>query len=311
MIVLPSLVFYVQAAGGTKEQYGLVCSSFALASFVFKPILGYWSDITGNKFRVPYLASIGAAMLGALLYFLASLFSGLTSVTLILVGRLLGGCGAANNSLGYTYIAQVINHEVMTQASAILSMIRVIGMSVAPAFNAVLKNVHFEFQFFGNEVEVNPLNSVGLVIFVGNALGFIVIYMFLKEPLDRCTHGVMLRRVSLLSWQFWRSFSQPDIFVPLMAYFTLNFTFQFMETSLAPAAHDALGWETVAISFIFGIDAIFSFLVYVITFQLSCKGVKDTDLMKAGLWFSTIGYTCMYLWWRQGISVAKFVVPSK
>src|SRR3569623_89643 len=143
MIVLPSLIFYVQRAGGTKEQYGIVCSAFALASFTFKPILGFWSDKSGNKFRAPYLTSIAIASLGALLYFMASLFDGATAIKLIFLGRLLGGCGAANNSLGYTYISQVVPQEEMTKASAILSMVRVFGMSVAPGFNALLYRVNF------------------------------------------------------------------------------------------------------------------------------------------------------------------------
>lgn len=142
MIVLPSLIFYVQRAGGTKEQYGVVCSAFALASFAFKPVLGYWSDAAGNKFRAPYLTSMAVAAAGGLLYFLSSLFEGRSAMGLLLVGRLLGGCGAANNSLGYTYIARVVPQDEMTRASSILSMVRIFGMSVAPGFNALLSKVN-------------------------------------------------------------------------------------------------------------------------------------------------------------------------
>lgn len=37
MAVAPSLIFYVNQLGGTKEQYGLIMSAFSFMSFCFKP----------------------------------------------------------------------------------------------------------------------------------------------------------------------------------------------------------------------------------------------------------------------------------
>lgn len=37
MAVAPSLVFYVDQLGGSKEQYGLIMSVFSLSSFCLKP----------------------------------------------------------------------------------------------------------------------------------------------------------------------------------------------------------------------------------------------------------------------------------
>ena len=37
MAVAPSLIFYVQELGGTKEQYGLIMSAFSFCSFCLKP----------------------------------------------------------------------------------------------------------------------------------------------------------------------------------------------------------------------------------------------------------------------------------
>jgi ceroid-lipofuscinosis MFS transporter 7 len=90
MIVAPSIVFYVRQLGGTLGQYGVIISAFSFASFLFKPVLGYWTDKAG-KFRLPYLSSLAAAIVGSSLYFLASAFSGSTAIALLLAGRLLGG----------------------------------------------------------------------------------------------------------------------------------------------------------------------------------------------------------------------------
>ena len=73
MAVSPSLIFYVLQLGGSKEQYGLIMSTFSFASFSIKPIYGAWVDKSGNKFRVPYLTSLAISVAGALLYFTAVL----------------------------------------------------------------------------------------------------------------------------------------------------------------------------------------------------------------------------------------------
>ena len=401
MIVLPSLIFYVQRAGGTKEQYGIVWSSFAFASFFTKPVLGYWSDHCRrgprkggyqNHFRAPYLTSIAIATLGAFLYFAACLvapydttreyeqnvessaeqlsstvpvhhFS--TAMKFILAGRILNGMGAANNSLGYAYIAQVIPQQHMTQASAVLSMIRVFGMSIAPAFNILLNMVHYtvtipflavnldpgqdenqrylKVEYYS--LEIDPMNVVGIVLVLSNLIGFLVIWIMLEEPDGTVMTSNQSTKDSLLIYDeikeecqckggcicdvnasqpatsmpspgnttidFVRQAFRREVAVPILAYFTLNFNFQFMETGLAPAANDALGWGTVAISTVFGIDAILIFFVYMITFQLSAHGVNDISLMKTGLVCSVLGYSSIYLTWYHGTRPWMFVLPGK
>jgi len=178
MVVAPSIVFYVLGSGGTKEQYGIILSAFSFASFSFKPVFGYWSDKSGGKFRSPYLVSIAIASSGGLLYFLGSAFHGPTAIGIILAGRLLGGVGAANQTLGFTYIAQVIPRKHLTKASALLSMTRVMGMAVAPGLNLFMTDINGTLF----SMEVTPLNAVGLFLFFSNALSFVIIYLLLKEP---------------------------------------------------------------------------------------------------------------------------------
>jgi MFS transporter, ceroid-lipofuscinosis neuronal protein 7 len=127
MVVAPSLVFYVtEQLGGSNTVYGIILSAFSFMSFCGKPTLGYWSDATGGTFRKPYLCSIVIAGVGGILYFVASqdvVIAASSSDTktlglaLVLVGRLLGGVGAANATLGFSYIALVVPPSQLTQAS--------------------------------------------------------------------------------------------------------------------------------------------------------------------------------------------------
>lgn len=305
MVVAPSLVFYVLQLGGTKDQYGVILSVFSFASFCFKPALGYWCDKSGYKFRKPYLLSISMASLGGLLYFGASAYHGRTALALIVLGRFCGGIGGANSTLGFTYIAQVMLEDQLTKANAVLSMVRVIGMAVAPASFRLLDGIHG--SFFG--LEVTPLNAVGLVLFSCNMLSFIVIYFLLEEPPEHTKPQGSVNEADERSWKFWKSIFALDIIVPIFGILSLNANFQLLETGLAPASSDALGWGPVEVSTVFGLNALFIFAVILLTFQLSAAGVSDMSLLIVGLIQSIFGYSIMYLWWGKNSSMVGFVVP--
>ena len=80
-------------------------SVFSFSSFCFKPVVGYWSDKEG--FRIPYFVSITLAILGGILYVLASaLPSSSSSISAsrptaaicgLFAARLFGGCGGTSN----------------------------------------------------------------------------------------------------------------------------------------------------------------------------------------------------------------------
>lgn len=305
MVVSPSIVFYVLGLGGTKEQYGIILSAFSFASFAAKPFLGYWSDKSGGKFRAPYLVSIAIASLGGLLYFVGSAFEGRVAVAVVLAGRLLGGVGAANQALGFSYIAQVIPKEHLTRGSAVLSMCRVMGMAVAPALNVFMTKAHG--NLFG--VEVTPLNTVGLFLFVANLISFVVIFTLLKDPPTSTRPPAAVDEVDERSSKFWKEICCLDIGIPILSVFTLNACFQLLETGLAPAASDALGYGPVAISAIFGANALMIFAAILATFSLSARGVSDEALLTTGLGFSIVGYSSIYFLWKVDTAQWLFILP--
>jgi MFS family permease len=241
---------------------------FSFASFAFKPILGYWSDKSGGKFRKPYLLSIGVASMGGLTYFLAGAFTGPTAIGLIFLGRLLGGVGSANQALGFSYVAQVVPRAQLTRSSAILSMVRVLGMAVAPGLNIFMQNVHGHIF----SIELTPLNAVGLFLFLSNSISFVIMYVMLKEPPESTKPPASVDEVDSRGWKFWNSVFCLEILIPVMSVFTLNISFQLLETGLAPAANDALGFGPAAISAIFGVNSILIFCAIIVTIILSAKG---------------------------------------
>jgi ceroid-lipofuscinosis MFS transporter 7 len=299
-------------------MYGIILSSFSFSAFVFKPILGYWCDAK-MCFREPYLTSLAVACVGGIVYFSAGAFpwSSNTSLALILLGRLMGGVGQANSTLGFTYVAQVVEKSALTQASAILSMVRILGMVIAPGLNVFLKECNATLSLGRLTLTLTPLNTVGLVLGLGNVFAFLIIYFFLHEPEmkgaskadDKDTLATTESSSKTKEEGFWESFLSLEIFVPLLSVFSLNANFQLMETGMAPVASDALGWTTVTISVVFGMNSLLIFFAIVLTFYLANKGVSNETLLSWGLVISAIGYALMYFMWTNPTTPLNFVLP--
>ena len=315
MVTAPSIVFYVLANGGSYEAYGIILSSFSLSAFIFKPILGYWCD-RARCFREPYIASLTVAALGGCVYFMASSFAdSRTALALILMGRLMGGVGQANSTLGFTYVAQVVDKAVLTQASALLSMVRVLGMVLAPGLNVFLKSVDTTWTIASMKLVLTPLNSVGLFLAMGNFFALLSIYFFLEEPeridpaLEKDEQDNSDTSGTTKKEGLWQSLFCVEILVPLLSSFTLNCNFQLMETGMAPVASDALGWGPVYISTVFGANAILILFAILLTFHMSGKGVTNESLLSFGLVTSACGYSLMYFMWTKPTTPLNFILP--
>eukprot|EP00980_Cylindrotheca_fusiformis_P011139 scaffold2557_cov121-Cylindrotheca_fusiformis.AAC.22 len=314
MAVSPSLIFYVLQLGGSKEQYGLIMSIFSFASFAGKPIYGAWVDKGGNKFRVPYLFSLLISVVGAILYLLAVLQAAnpAMAVGMIFVGRLLSGLGAANQALGFAYIAYVVPQEMQTRTSTLLSMMRIVGMTIGPGINYFLDKV--DSTIWG--VPLDPLNTVGLLLAVMNLVTLFIVYFFLPEPPEKVAkkklEEVQPSEPALDTSggsMFWHACLSIDISLPCVILFASNSAFQLIETALPAAAADGLGWGPVETSGVLGATSIVIFGVMVLVMVLSSKLVSDTTLVVVGNVCFVVGGTCIYLFWTNVGNSLHYIIP--
>lgn len=321
MVVTPSLVFYVTSCGGTKENYGLIMSSFSFSSFCFKPVLGAWSDASG--FRIPFLISLSISTLGGLVYLLASALPyGRPAIGAILAARLLGGCGAANSALGFAYVARATPQEEQTSVNSMLSMMRILGMAIGPGVNVLVSWINVDF----GKWSLTPLNAVGIILIMCNLAAMVAILIFLEEPtftdedeedgdngdVESASKPALSKQSSSFAastFEVTRAFMSMDILVPLLSIFMFNANFQLIETGFAPAAYDALAWGPVQTSLALGsVSFIIAAFMYVVM-NLSKKGVSDTRLLIGGLIMSTLAYTALYFCWVQTASGWGFYLP--
>ena len=237
MVVTPSLVFYVrEELGGSKEAYGLALSAFSFCSFLTKPVLGSMSDQRG--FRFPLLLSFSVASVGGLLYFLASGFASQSSslaVTILLLSRCLGGIGGGNSALGYAYLARALPMEDQTSGNTILSLMRILGMSLGPFLNDLL--IGLDTPILGESLVIDPLNAVGLAVMMLNFLIGVLIYFFLVDlpPAKSLDEGLgpspkERRKSGRDSWALMKAFFSLEILTPFFCTFVYNANFQLIET---------------------------------------------------------------------------------
>ncbi|KAL7500075.1 hypothetical protein ACHAWT_009037 [Skeletonema menzelii] len=304
MIVAPSLAFYVEKLGGTQDAYGFILAVYSFASFCGKPILGRWSDAQG--FIVPYMVSITLSNLGGLLYAVAPAFAS-TQLELVALGRILGGLGRANSALGFAYVARALPASERTSVTAILGGVQMIGMAIAPLFSALLADVNFDLC----GIHFDNLNSVGLVLFVINLLSQVLVYFLLPDLAPNNSDEALDQGDNESEWSKMLRFvcTIPHIGIPFLTIFTFNFNWQFIETALAPASADALGWSPVQVSYVLGAMAILVFLGMTSVHKLSQMGVTDYTLLCYGLLANAIGYLLLYISWHRDASVPAFVIP--
>lgn len=226
MAVAPSLIFYVTELGGSKDQYGLIMSACSFAMFCFKPMYGYWVDAIGNKYKAPLFVSFSLGIFGNIIYWLAILMPhGNPAVYCLLVARLFTGMGAANNTLGFSYLATTVPYEKQTIFNVLMSISRIIGMTMGPFVNMFLTKIDTEFHIGGLSIPMNSRNCVGLFVAFLLLLILVVSLIFMEEPPKPKKKSIEPQQSSGKN-EFWKAVCCFDIFVPLFIIVVSNCNFQ-------------------------------------------------------------------------------------
>jgi MFS family permease len=185
-IVGPTLIFYVNDLGGSKNDYGTMLSISSLSSMILIPIYGSWVDSNGNKYTLPYLSSFFLGIVSATLYFGAVLLpKGSIAIYALLISRFLAGMSMAGRTLSYSWVASAIDPKKQRNVFTFLSTSRTLGMIVGPLANMLVSGIDTEITIFGSKIPVDPNNSVGLFMLVGEVLLIVLTLLFLQEPPEK------------------------------------------------------------------------------------------------------------------------------
>src|SRR6266516_7621982 len=129
-LILPLLPFWSEHLGASPIGVGLVLTAYALAQFLFTPLLGILSNRYGR--RPIIFASLLIEALSLALCALAG------SLPLLLVARFIGGLGASNICSAQAVVADVTPMESRARGMGLIGAAIGLGFVVGPALGGVL-----------------------------------------------------------------------------------------------------------------------------------------------------------------------------
>lgn len=129
-IVVPILPFYAQQYGASATVLGILLTSYSAMQFLFSSLWGRLSDKYGRK-PVMILTMAGSCLSLALLGFA-------NSMTLLFIGRILGGAFSANISIASAYVTDVTTEENRAKGMGLIGAAFGIGFILGPALGGIL-----------------------------------------------------------------------------------------------------------------------------------------------------------------------------
>lgn len=129
-LILPLLPFWAERLGANPFEVGLILTVYALAQFLFTPVLGALSDRFGR--RPIILVSLLIEAVG----FALTAISG--SLPLLLFSRFVGGMGASNIGSAQAVVADVTAPKDRARGMGMVGAAIGVGFVVGPALGGVL-----------------------------------------------------------------------------------------------------------------------------------------------------------------------------
>lgn len=228
-LILPLLPFWAERLGANPLEVGLILTVYALAQFLFTPLLGALSDRFGR--RPIILASLVIEAVGFALTALAG------TLPLLLVARFIGGLGAANIGSAQAVVADVTAPKDRARGMGMVGAAIGLGFVVGPALGGVLAN-------FGSTV---PFWAA----FVVALLNAVLVLALLPETRARRASGYKTPS-PFAFFAGWKRASQNPVIARLILVnllFTLAFTA--MEAVFPLFSQRVFGWQATQNGYIF------------------------------------------------------------
>jgi DHA1 family tetracycline resistance protein-like MFS transporter len=129
-LILPLLPFWAEHLGANPTGVGLILTIYALAQFIFTPVLGALSDRYGRK---PII--VGSLVIEAFSFALSGLAG---SLAVLLIARFIGGLGASNIGSAQAVVADVTPPEGRARGMGMIGAAIGLGFVVGPAIGGLL-----------------------------------------------------------------------------------------------------------------------------------------------------------------------------
>ena len=162
-LVIPLLPFWAEHLGANAVGVGLILTVYALAQFIFTPVLGSLSDRYGR--RPIIIASLSIEALSFALSALAN------TLPFLLLARFIGGLGASNIGSAQAVVSDVTPAKDRARGMGIIGAAIGLGFVVGPALGGLLAPLGPALPFW-----------VAMGVAIANML---LVFFFLPETRNR------------------------------------------------------------------------------------------------------------------------------
>ena len=237
-LILPLLPFWAERLGANPFDVGLILSVYALAQFLFTPVLGALSDRFGR--RPVILISLLIEAAGFALTALAG------TLPLLLAARFIGGLGASNIGSAQAVVADVTAPKDRARGMGMIGAAIGVGFVVGPALGGVLAG-------FGGTVPF----WAALVVALVNALLVVFLLPETRGPRAAATQTQQQTQQTQRRNQFalfagWqRAIQTPAIARLILVNLLFTLAFTAMEAVFPLFTQREFGWQATQNGYLF------------------------------------------------------------
>ncbi|HQY65864.1 MAG TPA: MFS transporter [Pyrinomonadaceae bacterium] len=164
-MVIPLLPYYAETApfNATPFEIGMLFSVYSWMQFFFSPILGRLSDRYGRR-PILFMSLMGSAV-G---YFVLGIAG---TLTVVFVGRILGGITGGSISTAQAYIADVTSKENRAKGMGLFGAAFGLGFILGPAIAGILSKYGVQVPFFF-AAALSLCNAIALLFILPESVKF-------------------------------------------------------------------------------------------------------------------------------------------
>ncbi len=269
-LIIPLLPFWAEHLGAGPVGVGLILTIYALAQFVFTPILGSLSDRYGR--RPVIIISLGIEALSFAFTALAG------SLPLLLAARFIGGLGASNIGSAQAVVSDITSPAERAKGMGLIGAAIGLGFVVGPALGGALAALGTSVPFW-----------VAMAVAIVNML---LVMRFLPETRTKQATSTASTSHNELFPLFagWRqALKQPAVarMVTVNLLFTIAFTA--MEAIFPLFTQHTFGWNAVQNGYIFTYIGVIIVIMQGGLVGRLVKKFGEKQLMIAGLILLAMG----------------------
>lgn len=283
-LVIPLLPFWAEHLGAGPFGVGLILTSYALAQFIFTPVLGALSDRYGRK-RIIFV-SLCVEVVSFALTALAG------SLPMLLIARVVGGIGASNIGSAQAVVSDVTPPEKRAAGMGMIGAAIGMGFVVGPALGGLFSAHSTTLPFW---------------IALGLALVNALLVLLLLPETRKKQEGAVTREGPGILFSAWGKVMRHGAIVSLVLVnllYTLAFTG--METVFPLLTQKNFGWNATQNGYVFTYVGV---LIVVMQGGLVRQLVKrwgERNLMLSGL--VLLGAGLIMLIWSSSLALMLVAV---